>query len=249
MQSKTTVVISQPMYFPWIGLFEQIKQADVFVFLDHVQFARGFINRVQYKTPQGSQWLTVPLVKHKRDTPINELKMANDNWQEKHLALLATNFKSSPHVKEALGLMETVFEDRAQSFCDMIIKSIMVVRDYFELAPTTTFCRSSEIGRIEKKGQLIKELVQFHGGSRYVTGLGALNYLDHEDFELNGIMVEYMDYQKLEYPQPFPPFTPFVSILDLIANVGKEGHSRIISGTCPWRDLLQPKLHSYDITG
>ena len=53
-----TVVISQPMYFPWIGIFEQIRLADVFVFYDDVQFTRGFINRVQYKTPQGTGWIT-----------------------------------------------------------------------------------------------------------------------------------------------------------------------------------------------
>ena len=47
----TTVVISQPMFFPWVGMFEQIALADVYVHYDDVQFSKGsFTNRVQLKT-------------------------------------------------------------------------------------------------------------------------------------------------------------------------------------------------------
>ena len=35
-----TAVISQPTYLPWMGLFEQVARADVYVFLDMVQFER-----------------------------------------------------------------------------------------------------------------------------------------------------------------------------------------------------------------
>ena len=36
-----TVVISQPMYFPWVGMLEQMRLADVFVHLDDAQFSKG----------------------------------------------------------------------------------------------------------------------------------------------------------------------------------------------------------------
>ena len=55
------LVISQSMYFPWVGMLEQIRLADVFMHYDDVQLARGFYNRVQVKTAQGARWLTVPL--------------------------------------------------------------------------------------------------------------------------------------------------------------------------------------------
>ena len=46
------IVISQPMLFPWIGIFEQIKLSDVYVHYDDAQLPQGrsFINRVQIKT-------------------------------------------------------------------------------------------------------------------------------------------------------------------------------------------------------
>ena len=58
-----TVVVSQSMYFPWRGLLDQIRQADVFVYYDDVQLVRGFCNRVHVKTLQGYKWITVPLLR------------------------------------------------------------------------------------------------------------------------------------------------------------------------------------------
>ena len=55
-RGMTTVVISQPMYFPWPGFFELIAAADVYVHLDDVQFSKGgFTNRIQLKTVQGKR--------------------------------------------------------------------------------------------------------------------------------------------------------------------------------------------------
>ena len=56
------VVISQPMFFPWVGMFEQIRLADIYVHYGDVRFSKGsYVNRVQIKTAQGVRWLTVPL--------------------------------------------------------------------------------------------------------------------------------------------------------------------------------------------
>ena len=41
------------MYFPWVGLLEQVCSADCFVHYDDVQYVRGFCNRVQMKVPNG----------------------------------------------------------------------------------------------------------------------------------------------------------------------------------------------------
>ena len=61
----TVTVISQSMYFPWIGLFDQIRLADKFIFYDDVQLTRGFYNRVQVVQANGTKFITVPLAKKK----------------------------------------------------------------------------------------------------------------------------------------------------------------------------------------
>ena len=69
------VVISQSMYFPWIGLFEQVRLSDLFIHYDDVQFTRGFYNRVQIKTRNGIRWLTIPLLDRKTGQNIDEVKI------------------------------------------------------------------------------------------------------------------------------------------------------------------------------
>jgi hypothetical protein len=84
------VVISQPMYFPWVGMFEQIALADVFVFYTDVQFSKGsFTNRVQIKTPAGSTWMTVPLQDLKLGQSIDDVAVKPvAQWKPRHLTLL-----------------------------------------------------------------------------------------------------------------------------------------------------------------
>ncbi|SVE18770.1 uncharacterized protein METZ01_LOCUS471624, partial [marine metagenome] len=80
------VVISQPMYFPWVGMLEQMRLADVFVYLDDAQFSKGgFFNRVQVKTEQGTPWLTVPLAENKLGQALNQSRLATHDWHRKHL--------------------------------------------------------------------------------------------------------------------------------------------------------------------
>ena len=57
-----TVVIMQSNYIPWKGYFDMIAAVDEFILYDDMQFTKNdWRNRNQIKTPQGVQWLTVPV--------------------------------------------------------------------------------------------------------------------------------------------------------------------------------------------
>ena len=62
-----------------------------------------------------------------------------------------------------------------------------------------------------------------------------------ESFEAAGVRVEYLDYEKREYPQLHGAFMPFVSALDLAANCGRTNAMRevIASGTVYWKDFAR----------
>jgi len=62
--------------------------------------------------------------------------------------------------------------------------------------------------------------------------------LNHSLFEENDIRVEYMAYKRVPYQQQHGDFTPYVSILDLIANMGREGSMIICSHTQYWKEFL-----------
>jgi hypothetical protein len=240
--SERTIVISQPMYFPWVGMFEQMRLADIYVDYSDVAFSKGsFTNRVQVKTQSGSIWLTLPLKNLKLGQPIAEVRLDETrNWRQKHRQTLAQSYARSPFVKEMLAMVDEVFEGTSDSLSEVANASMRVIHRYFALERPVDFHCIADLNIAGQGTQRVLDIVQHFGGTRYVTGHGAKNYLDHAAFEAAGVGVEYMEYRKLAYPQPHPPFTPYVSILDLVAGMGMEGRSRIVSGTRSWREVLPP---------
>ncbi|HOX53567.1 MAG TPA: WbqC family protein, partial [Fibrobacteria bacterium] len=130
-----------------------------------------------------------------------------------------------------------------QHIVDILETGLMAACRYFGLQEGKTFRKSSEMRPRGTKSDLILDLVETCRGTTYVTGLGARNYLDHEGFEARGIEVRYMDYKKTPYPQPHGEFTPFVSVLDLVANVGRRGVEWIHSGTVHWSSMQDTAEH------
>ena len=72
------VAILQSNYIPWKGYFDMIAAVDEFILYDDMQFTRrDWRNRNKIKTPQGVQWLTVPVqVKGKYLQKIKDTELA-----------------------------------------------------------------------------------------------------------------------------------------------------------------------------
>ncbi|MEW5788393.1 MAG: WbqC family protein [Pseudomonadota bacterium] len=232
------IVISQSMYFPWVGLLEQVRLADIFVHYDDVQYTRGFFNRVQIKTAHGMKWITVPIRDLHRGQKINEVYIDDrSDWRSQHRDILRQAYVTARFRDEMLALMDRVFEQPATTLADVSKASILVMADYFGLTDGCHFLDSGTLGISGSSSQRLHDIVKTLGGNVYITGHGARNYLDHYLFEKSGIAVQYMDYQYIPYPQLHSEFTPYVTALDLVANRGREGIQVIRSTSIDWRDF------------
>jgi len=231
-----SIVILQPQYFPWIGVFEQIKLADVYVHYDDVQYPQGrsFMNRVQIKAENGQQWMTVPIIGSGMQN-INE-KIIDDgqNWSHKHRESFRHNYSAAPYVKDAIEIMDDVFSRKHTKISDLNIYALEKISAYFSLK--TEFIKSSELRVKSSSTERLIEICNHFAVKKYITGMGAKNYINYNLFEDAGIKLHYMDYKKLPYNQLYGDFIPYVSILDLIANCGKEGAGNISSGTTYWQN-------------
>lgn len=233
------VVISQSMYFPWVGLLEQVGLADIFIHYDDVQYARGFYNRVQIKTANGSKWITVPLSNHHRGQLIDEVLIDNQiDWRSQHRDALKQAYMKAPYRDEMLTLVDEVFSKSAISLSDVTRESIHALVRYFKLDTKVQFMSSSDMNIPGASSQRLHDLCVAVAADVYVTGHGARNYLNHDLFDRSGIKVEYMKYNMTPYPQLHGDFMPYVSALDLVANCGREGASVIASNSIYWKDFL-----------
>lgn len=238
-----SVVISQPMLFPWVGMLEQVRLASAYVHYGDVQFSKGsLVNRVQIKTARGTHWLTVPLHNLSLGQRINEVAIDESrSWRRDHLDLLQHAYGPTLYCNEMLALVEAVYSHAYTDIGSLSEASLMALCRYFGLDRGRQFRGSDQLGIGGSGSRRVLDIVLALQHDVYVTGHGASRYLDHDLFEQAGVRVEYMDYSKTPYPQLHGEFTPYVSALDLIANCGPDGADYIRSGSIYWKDFLSDR--------
>jgi WbqC-like protein family len=226
------------MFLPWVGLFEQARLADIFVHYEDVQLPQGrsFMSRVQIKSAQGVAWLTVPIDHAKSGKLLKDVRLfAGEDWRAKHLKTIRHAYAKAPHFDVMFGLVEEIYKYETDSLSEFNIKGIERLAQWLGLSPQ--FMRSSEMGATGASTERLVALCKLTSCDVYVTGHGALNYLNHELFEEASISVCYMDYQKIAYRQRDGEFTPYVSILDALANCGERTRDLLCSEAVYWRNF------------
>ncbi|GGF49426.1 hypothetical protein GCM10007301_05820 [Azorhizobium oxalatiphilum] len=241
----TTVVITQPMLFPWPGFFEQLMLADAYLYLDDAQFSKGsFTNRIQVKYGDDRRWMTIPLAGKGSFQPIAELQSTDGDWKAAHRALLAQSLADAPHRDDALGVFDAVYAH--EGLCELLIASIEEPARYLGIGSDRRIARTTHMDVAGVSWQRVLDLVRSQDGTRYLTGHGAARYLDHVAFEAAGVGVEYMAYSLTPWSQGKGAFTPYVTILDLIAHTGPEARTYLKPATIPWRPFLEQRRETHD---
>jgi len=230
------VVVSQPMYLPWAGLFEQVKLADVFVHYDDVQLPQGrsFTTRVQLKTQGTVDWLSVPIKKATRGLILDAEIEAPQESIELHIKKITHALSKAPHFADVENMLAAIKDRNFEKISDLNIFFTELAASYFGFK--TKFYKSSTYQLQSKSTEKLVDICKIHKATKYITGHGAKNYMDHESFEKLGITVEYMNYSISPYPQS-GDFTPYVTVLDLIAQKGKEALNHMCSSTVNWKDF------------
>lgn len=238
----TKVVISQPMYFPWYGHLEQLKNCDVYVFYDDVQFSKGSVfNRVQLKNGDQQSWMTVPLKNGDLGLNIDQRHPIDQkDWRTEHLRLFKELYSNAPFFNDALQVLESVlYEFNAGSSLALLSEaSTKALALAFGLTHVQ-YRRSSELGISGYSSQRVADICSSLSATQYITGHGAKCYLDHNLFETRGIQVQYISYGLKPYPQHSGnQFLPYVSALDCIANCGPKAHEYLGGSLVSWKTFL-----------
>jgi len=217
----TTLVVLQPSYLPWLGYFDQLQAADVFVWYDDVQFDKnGWRNRNRIKGPKGAQWLSVPVLHSGRaEQRIDEVIIDNRQpWRRKHLSSVSQCYARAPFAAALMPELQSILEQPWERLVDLDIAAVDWLAG--RLGIMTPRHRSSILGIGGDRNDRLVELCRHFGATRYLSGDAARSYLDVALFERNGIEVLWHGYRHPEYPQLHGDFVTHLSVLDLLLNVG-----------------------------
>ena len=224
------VAIHQPQYFPWPRYVHKILAADIFVYLDTVQFSKnGLQNRNQIKTLAGASWLTLP-VRHHFGQNLNEVEIADARATNKHWKTIQANYARTPGFALWTTELEELLTVEYRSLADATVASTEWMLE--KLNTKSKRIKASGLSNITgSASQLVASICREVGATKYLTGTGAMAYLDQKDFEEFGCEIAVQTWDNFDYEQAHPSagFIPDLSTLDLLLNCPTSAHEMIMN--------------------
>lgn len=224
----SVIACHQPNFAPWSGYFKKVLSCDVFVLLDDVLPPRGnsrhnYVNRVQFADLNGPFWVTLPIVKRESPTdPISSIQIDRERyqfWRQKFLKSLHSTYARSQFADLGIGLMEEALADEYDLLVKLNIRILNSILSALEISNTTVLSSALHVNTTGSKR--LADIVTALQGSAYISGNGALGYMDPHDFSSRGIELKFLNFRHPQYlQQNTREFIGGLSVLDLICNLG-----------------------------
>jgi hypothetical protein len=214
--------IHQPNFFPWLGYFDKIRRADVFVFLDDVAYPKSgsgmgsWTNRVRIAIGGKPAWVRCPLRRESGTQPIRAVAIDDGQpWRRKLLRTLELNYGRSPGYAAALDLLQPLIEYPTGTLADFNIHAIHAIAEALGLR--CALIRQSQLGVDGQATRLLINLTRAAAADTYLCGGGADGYQEDELFAAHGVRLLYQDFKPAPYGDP-ERFQPGLSVIDYLMN-------------------------------
>lgn len=208
---------------PWLGFFHRWAKSDLYIVLDDVQFLRrGWHHRDKIKTTNGPAWLTLPVKKKGRyEQLIKDVELDTEHdWRRKHLATIEAAYKKAPNFDRYFRTLKSIYDKEHRLMAELNMEILLFMAS--ELAVKTKVAYSSEYGVPGTSTEKLLNLVKKAGGTTYLSGAGAKDYLDEALFNKNGVEVEWQKFGHPVYKQLHGEFVPMMSALDYVMMMGSS---------------------------
>jgi len=227
------IAVMQPYIFPYIGYFQMVNAVDKFVFYDDVNYIKqGWINRNRILVSNKDYLFTVPLKNASSfslisETLINEVLF--EKWKLKFLQTIQQSYKKAPHFERVFDMLKIFFNSNYVSISEMAIESVKSVSQYLGL--NTEFVLASKTYQnkgMERQERLI-DICKTEKANHFINALGGQELYKKEDFQKEGIKLDFIKTQPITYKQFNNEFAPWLSIIDVLMFNGKEEIKKMLN--------------------
>ncbi len=214
---ELTAAIMQPYFLPYIGYFQLIDAADLFVVYDQVKYTKsGWINRNRLLIDGRDATFSLPL-KHASDAlDVCDRDLADDFAPDKLLNQFAGAYRRAPYFAAAFPIVEQVARCEERNLFRFLYHSIVTICEH--LGITTKVVPSSEIvidGRPRGQDRVLA-ICEAVGATVYVNAIGGLQLYSRDGFRERGIALKFIRSRPFEYAQLGNGFVPWLSIVDVL---------------------------------
>jgi len=222
-ESFMIVTIHQPEHLPWLGFFDKVRQADLWVMLDHVQYRKNYYhNRNKIRVDNGVVWLTVPvLTKGNFGQRINEVKVNKEGsprWKEKCWTSIAQHYRKAAFWRDHEVFIHDLYNLEWKDLVD--INEFAIKYMLAALSINVGMTKSSDLNVNGHGTGLILNICRDIGADMYLSGVSGKDYLDLSMFADAGVEVCFQEFHHPIYRQLYDPFIPCMSAIDLLLNYG-----------------------------
>ena len=239
-----TCVISQPRFFPGLNYLHRMLMADVFVILDNVRFnPRHEENRARLPAGKGTKWLTVPTPKEDRRSLIKDVRISQDiPWQASARGVLLALYQGTQwfnyHSEEIMEIIDTGFDH----VVDLATTSWQPAIRHLEIG--CTFILASELEAGGRGTTQLVNICQEIEATHYLSGGFGRDYLDPDEFADAGITLGIHQFKPQPYQQISDGWTPWLSYLDVLFNVGLDRKFIAAQGRAEWDKTPGERMNS-----
>lgn len=213
------VAIMQPYFMPYLGYFALIKHVDLFILFDTPQFIRhGWIERNRVLSLTNDPfYIKVPLKKHPRETPINEIQIDQElQWKEKILSQLVHYKRKTPNYSDVRSLLMNIFKTDTDKIAELNYLGLSQVCDYLDIStPFAVWSQMDlEIEPVHAADEWALQICKAVGANTYYNPPNGRSFFDKTKYDSEGVLLKFLELNLEPYPQFSKTFVPSLSVID-----------------------------------
>lgn len=208
----------QPYFFPYLGYWQLLNAVDKFVIYDDVNYIpRGYINKNSILLNGTAYRFSIPIEKASQNKLIKETKLKFDiKGKENFLKTIALAYKKAPFYKDAVTILENIIYNNESDLTKYLKYHFEKIFEYLDI--NTEILLSSEIEKNNecRAKEKIIEICHKLGANQYINAIGGQELYKTEDFLKNGIILNFINMNEIQYKQFYDNFVPNLSIIDIM---------------------------------
>jgi hypothetical protein len=233
-----TVAIMQPYFFPYIGYWQLIDSADLFVIYDDVNYInRGWVNRNRILSQGKTVYATAPLQQASQNRRICDLNLhPSPVWRTKLIKTLLSTYRKAPHFSGVFPVVEQLILHNAPNLSDYLANQLCILSAFMgintEIVQTSRIYRNDSLSGQDR----ILDICKKEGATTYINPIGGQPLYNATAFNKEGVMLQFIAMRAVPYQQGAPVFVPFLSIIDVLMATGVVGTRQHLDSS----DLITP---------
>lgn len=215
--SNKKVAIMQPYFLPYIGYFQLISAADVFIVYDNIKYTKkGWINRNRMLLNGKDIMFSLSLKNDSDYLDVRDRELSGDLSREKLLNQFKGAYQHAPYFAHTFPLIEKIVRYGNDNLFGYLHHSIVKLCEHLNIKTEIKISSEIAIDHNLKSQDKVIALCKAVNSGTYINAIGGIDLYSKETFKKENIELKFIQSKPFNYPQLGGVFVPWLSILDVI---------------------------------